>query len=570
MLKLYYADTLISPIPTITISQDNIYANDTIIGYIYTVSINGYIIPIIDNPYGLPEILASINNIQNLLSKNSNNLKITNTENNVTNDILLLKGGILKDIDFPDSSNNWSRFAEYSATLEFNELIILNENITCNNGYIDSASISTSLVDINKYKISDFNDGWTFSTDTESSYAYSFKSDNTNNGNIDIVNNVINITYNISATGKTYFDDNKELLPGWVQAKNFVQKRLYDQIKNLSSSLRLSGNENCNANLDLSTIHSAYSSGLIVGDKSLQNNNTINNNYQIYNETIQCGVSESNGTFSLEYNAKLKRNNNNNLSSNDTIHTFSKEITYNKTGGKLTSSININGTIEGLCPGGLIQSSGNFNLPDKGNLIIGPSYKSKFNSANNLLSKIFNINQNDLSTSFKNALNINHNELLLTNNCNNNIIPSSFSLTKNYMTGTINYSVEYDTDRNCSTINVDDTTVAKTTIDIEWPVPIVTEFTIPGGNFVLQDLNTVTAKRISVSIEGRSKKDICTNLNTLLTQIAADPLIILPSTVVLPNYVGSTLTGRTLNYNPIDGSYNMTLSYICAQACEII
>lgn len=572
MLKFYYANTLIAPIPTISIRQNNTYANDSIIGYTYSVSVNGYAIPITDNPNGLPEILSDINSIRSIFSKNGNNLRVTQIEDNIETDILLLKGGTLKDISFPDSQNNWTKYSEYSLTLEFNELILLNESILCNNGVIDGESISTDLVDINRYKITEFNDNWTFSMDNDSSYNYAFKSDMpSNSGNIDITNTAINITYNVSATGKNYFNDNQELLPAWVQAKNFVQKRLYDQIKNLSTSLRLSANDNCGANLDLSSIHSAFSSGLISGNNSLRNNTTTNNNYQIYNETIQCNTSESNGTFTLTYNAKLKKNNNNNFSSNDTIHTFSKDMSYDKNGVKTTASISINGTVEGLCLGGLIQSNGNFSLPDKGHLIIGPSYQSKFTSANNLLAKILNGTQDDLSTSFKSVLGITNQALLLTgNSCNTVIKPSSFNLTKNYMTGTINYSIEYNTDRNCFTPGLNDTSISKTSVDIEWPVPIIAEFTTPGGDFVLQDINTVTTKRISINSEGKFKRDGCTNLNTLLLQVADDPTALLPPGTIFPEYTDSILTGRTFNYNPLDGSYSMTLSYICAQACEIV
>lgn len=572
MLKFYYADTLVSPAPTISISQTNDYANDSIIGYSYSVSINGYIIPIEDQSYGLPEILSKIHSIQSLFSQNGNDLKITQTENNTTTDILLLKGGILKDISFPESANNWTKYSEYSITLEFNELILLNESISCNSGFIDNNSISANLIDINKYKISEFNDGWTFSIDTEAAYNYAFKGDSTNS-NLDIVNTIIDLTYTISATGKNYFDADQQLLPAWVQAKNFVQKRLYEQISYLSDSLKISGDKNCDADLDLSTIHSPGISGLITGNNSLINNTQANNNYQIYNETIQCNTSETNGTFSLTYNAKLKRNNDNNFTSNETIHTLTKEITYNKTSDIRTIvSININGTIEGLCAGGLVQSNGNFNLPNKGNLLIGPMYQSKFENASNLLDKILNDNQDDLSTSFKIALDINSDVLLLTpNNCNINIKPSSFNLTKNYMDGTINYSLEYNTERNCLGENENEgKAVSKTTIDIEWPTPIIAEFTVPGGNFILQDLNTVSAKRISFSLEGKTARDTCTDLNTLISQVTINPMILLPSNVILPNYEGSTLTNKSFNYNPIDGSYNMSLSYICAQACEIV
>ena len=352
---------------------------------------------------------------------------------------------------------------------------------------------------------------------------------------------------------------------------------MYDQVKNLSSILKLSG-QTCNASLALSDLHSISGSGLI------QN---ISNNYGLYDETIECNTSESDGTFSLTYNAKLKTNEeSSNFVSNDTIHTFTKSVTTSNDGNKINTTISVNGTIQGLCEGGLIKSSGNFNLPKTGSLIIGPSYNNKFDNAVNLLPNI--INGDDLSSAFKNALNINYTSLALSpgsvSGCGDpvdTVKPTSFNLTKNYMEGNITYGAEYSTDRACS---IGDTkTISRTTIDVQLPTPIVIEFGIPGGNYLLQDINTVSTRTVTITVEGRSdtSKNCCisqelnespSGLNILLSNIVTGGAEdFLPSGVTVPQQEeGSILTQNDLNYSPIDGSYSLTLAYICASGCEVI
>jgi hypothetical protein len=564
MLKFYYANTSISPIPTIAITQNNNYANDTIIGYTYTVTINGYVFPKTknnsNNSIGIAEIMSGINFLQNIFTKNGSELKITKDNNNV----LILRGGVLKDINFPETNNNWATYAEYSVTLEFTELMLFNENPNCSSGQIDNNSISQKLVDINKYKIEQFTDGWTFSLDEEASqFTKKFN----------IFNTVINVTYNISATGKIYFDSSGKVLPGWVQAKNFCQYRLYDQVKNLRLPLNgghitlpITTDASCDATSTLASMYDGLNS--LIDD--------IGDNYKVYNETVDCQLSESDGTFSLTYNAKLKQNNTTTYSTDDTIHTFNKQINYSKTGTKPVTTITINGTIQGLCEGGLVYSDGNFRLPDKGSLLVGSLYKSKYTSAKKLINKVFNSDEEDLSLDFKNLLEI-QGDLADTIdpvfNCipNASAKPSTFNLTKNYMEGTITYSAEYTTDRNCSLNDPnDDRTISKTTVDIEAPVPVIAEFAVPGGNYVLQSLNTKTARKITINSEGRYNKSCCKDgIVPLISSILANPSQLLPSNAgfPLPNSLTSILTNKSFTYNPVDGSYTMSLSYTCSKAC---
>jgi hypothetical protein len=592
MIKFYYGPEenpqtetyRIIPPPQISIAQNNIYANDVIIGYTYSVTLNGYAsnyiadysdpdnigtlngagtgstTPDINaNGSSIRQVLYAIKLIKKLLSRNGSNLKITDINNN---NLLVAKAGTLKSLAFNENDNSWTKYAQYTAELEFNELILINEPITCTSGQIAASSITTNLVDLNKYKIKEFNDTWSFDVQDE---ALNFVLNSDNNQNLNVQNTIIGLSYNISAKGNNYFDDSGNLLPGWLQAKNFVQKRLYNQVQGLSSTLNLTGST-CEPILNLTTIHSLGNSGLIKN---------VSQNYAIYDETIQCSASESEGTFNLNYTAKLKTNNSGSFSSNSTLHTFSKEISLTNEGGKKNTRISVNGTITGLCEGGLVKSSGNFSLPDQGYLLIGPSYKSKFNNAANLLTSI--IDDDDLTSSFKTALNINSNSLSVPSgsltSCDSTIKPASFNLTKNYMEGTITYSAEYTTDRACAIDG--DKTVSKSTIDVSLPTPIIAEFPIPGGNFLLQDINTVSSRKVNITVEGKSTKECCTNnglgINVLLTNIVTGDInSFLPAGVTIPEPETSLLTQKELNYNPIDGSYTITVAYVCSEGCELL
>ena len=517
------------------------------------------------NSYGssIRQVLYSVNLITKLLSRNGSTLRITDINNN---NLLVAKAGFLKSLNFSETDNSWTKYATYTAEIEFNELILLDDDITCVQGQINSSSITTNLVDINKYKIKEFTDGWSFNIEDD---ALNFVYNSDNNSALNVKNTIIGLSYNVSAVGKNYFYED-QILPAWLQAKNFVQNRLYDQVNNLSSALNLNGST-CAASLNLENIHdNAAISGLIKD---------VSNNYSIYDEVIDCSTSESEGSFNLNYTAKLKINESGSFSSSNTLHQFTKDVSAGNEGGKSNITINVNGTITGLCEGGLVKSSGNFSLPNNGSLVIGPSYKSKFNNAANLLVSI--ISGDDLSSSFKNALGINYANLALSSGvaaCNGSgvdaIKPASFSLTKNYMDGTITYSTEYTTNRACSINNGE--SVSSSTIDVSLPTPVIAEFPIPGGNFLLQNINTVSSRRITISIEGRSTTECCTNgggagLNTLLTNIVTgDMEDFLPPGVTIPEPTGSTLTQKELNYNPIDGSYSMTLAYVCSTACEVV
>jgi len=564
----------LEPIPTINISTEINYANDVVIGYNYIISLDGFATNYKEssdqekdaNLNTIRKPLQNISVIQRTLSQNGGTLEILG-ENNES--LILASGGQLRSLSFNETPNNWTKYITYQAELVFNELSILGETFNCSASFINAGSITNELLDIEKHKIKDFTDSWSFSIENDN---ISYVLDSDENEPLPIDNSIINIQYNLSATGKNYYTVGEppvELSPAWIQAKNFVQKRLFDQVNNLDNILKLSGNA-CNPVDSLSSIHSP-------GEGLIKNASQI---YKTFNETVSCNCSESNGTFEVTYTCILKNNKSSSFSSPETRHTVNKDISSSTEGDKNNVTISVNGTIEGLFAGGLIKAPGNFNIPDNGHFIVGNTLANKFNSANNLLPSILNANQDDLNVNLKQALGISIENLGLDSGsfseCGGapsveNIKPSSFSLTKNYMEGTITYSAEYTSERACSE-DTNGRTITNSSLNITGSVPIIAEFPIPGGNYLIQDLKTVTAKNISLNITGRTDRLCCLAENNIADQIGAFcgttmesffPFIDFPDT---ENYLELQ---KTFDYTPTDGSFNININYICASGCPI-
>lgn len=602
MIKLYYSPETditekyrIIPPPNISITQNMNYSNDVITGYTYTINLNGYaanyiseiiqtvesgelaaetgqtlisendiiiisedtiITTIInDNNFedinkSMPKVLYSIDLIKKILSAHGRTLTIRDEQNN---NLLVAKGGTLRSLSFTNTPNNWSAYASYSASLEFNELLFFNESITCENGYINTSSITSNLISPNENKISAFTDSWSFDID-DTALNYALLSDNSSV--LDVYNTTINISYNLSATGKNYYIEEK-FVPGWVQAKNFVQNRLYNQVKHIDKILALNGGS-CNSSRTLSTIHALDSSNLIQ---------SISTNYKLYNEIITCDTSESDGTFGVNYRAILKIDEDNAFSDPGVIHNFTKEYSVNKEGSKTNVTININGTVEGLCDGGIVYSDGNFSLPQNGTLLFATNNNTKFANANNFLTKI--LNGNDLTETFKAALDINAQVLAASGICESGILPANFTLTNNYMEGIITYDVEYTTDKTCSTD--DSESITNISIDVTNPAPIYGEFIVPNGNYIIQDVGTFASKTISMSIEGKRDQD-CegpSDINQLILDYLGSGIAGLVPYIDLPNEDTNIITEKSISVDPIGGSYSINLNYICSSGCNI-
>jgi hypothetical protein len=134
-------------------------------------------------------------------------------------------------------------------------------------------------------------------------------------------------------------------------------------------------------------------------------------------------------------------------------------------------------------------------------------------------------------------------------------------LTTDLFLGTINYSAQYSSDRLLAS-DSGNIVIYNTTIDVEKPRPVYAELPIPGGNYVIQDLSTVTNQKINISVNGRLKYDKCTEPS--LTDIKG---IIDEFTFPEPESSSFVLTNKNLLYNFPNHSFTMNVSYLCKSGC---
>lgn len=583
MTKMYYtpntsalSDTYyIRPVPNISINTEIKYANDTIIGYDFIISLSGYASGykhLVDdesdaNTRNIQRVIQNIGSIRQILSRNGHNLVIMDDYNNT---LFIAKGGQLRSLNFEPSDNNWLSYSRYTAEIVFNELQVIDETFNCNGSFINNDSITSNLVDIKKYKIKEFSDSWSFIVN-DGSFNHVLQSDT--NGTLNIGNSTIEIEYNISATGGHYYigsgEQDIKFVPGWEQAKNFAQERLWDQVQSLSNNILKLHGSTCASTSNLSTIHATGLGVLGSGDAS-----SVHSEYNIYNETINCDTSESDGTFSLVYKALLKQKSRGSFDHDAAKHIVSKTKNHSfEQGNKKVVSLSVNGTIEGLFAGGLIKSAGNFTLPKYGSLLIANNSANKFDNAYDLLSNLLNEDEDDLDDGFKQQLGITFSELnIVQPSCGDGSVtpkPSSFTLTKNHMEGTIEYSLEYNTNRACinsgSTIDITSISINATN-----PTPVNAEFVVPLSGVILYDLNTKTARTISYTIEGRKDRTCCktgSDLNTAIGNYCGG--IVLPDNITYPDEELWLLTEKKASENWLQGTFTINLSYTCIDPCDI-
>jgi hypothetical protein len=596
-IQMFYGgldpDFRLIPAPSLSVSIQPQYSNDTIIGYTYNINLSGSITALDlrnleigdeypNSPtYGIGSIIDHVYKLRQILSQNGSILYLINKSDD--SNILKAKGGILRSFNIEDSPNSWNHFVNYSATLEFSAIDFMEYTEDCGSVFMDSGSFPDSqpgIVDLNKFKIKSFNDNWTVSFDETESYN---RIQNIETGtNLNINNSSFTIEYKINAVGKHFFvydeADEASLLPAWEQAKNFVQYRLYYQVTNLINNVLKNNYNTCSSSDGLNDI-------LIPGSGS--NNGLLSSlgdsRYAVYNEEIVCEASESDGSFSATYKAIVKNKLSNNLfTANNVKHKINKKTTFNRDAkGIITNNISINGTIEGLIEGGLVRIPGPVELPANGSFLIkGSASSTKYLNAKLVLDQIYSPNdynngigssgKRDLKVFFKNALGI---TLIALNSTQpiDDIIPdpphpASFNLTHDYNAGTINYSVEYNSNRSCGRKYSD------ISIQISNPTKIIASFNIPNGEScpVIQELGTYSAKKVSVTIQGvdlsETGKPTNINISSLIACSDCDSIGYFPIPLPDNSYI---LTERKISSNPVDGSFTVNLGYICNDSCEI-
>lgn len=570
--------TRIVPAPLIDISPEIYYSNDTPIGYTYNITINGYANairpnerPPADLTYEIDNVISHMDHIRDVFSYNGGNIYIQQGNQNA----ISIEGVTLKSIQFDQSSNLWTQYSPFTIELECNEV---NFSGCVPSGIIKSCSgnffqppvqkeiyASTGLININNYKIKDFNDSWTFDIEEDINNNYI----TTTSG---IYNNSFKVSYTLSATGKNVYTNGK-FIPAWEQAKLFCQHRLYTQASGLFKNvLQHSTTENStnfiNPKLEIKDL---YTNIAISGTSGL----FCLPEYRIYNETINCETSEANGSFSVTYNALAKKlDSNYSDAENAAIHNFTKSVNHTDNPERAVS-INVEGTVTGLVQGGFIHPTGigipkdNFILPASGNFIVKQNNSTTpyTNAKAAFLARIKSNSANDLSIPFKTLLDITKSGLSVVDNNGNFVAgqpdPTSFVVDHNFSDGTITYNASYDTKNTiASTYGYSNVSIVR-----QYPVPIFKEFVIPGraAGPIIQKLGTNENGKISITIEGVDTDNINSQsylnpINDSLNMDAINGLQDLVNSTITSDYIK---TKSDYTKNPIDGSFVINLEFLC-------
>jgi len=574
---------LLTPAPMVTVTKEFTYVNDAIIGFTYVINLKGYAV---SNSYNNTDnnvinTINAIDNIHAILHKNGKNLILRCS---ASGEILMkATGSQFKSFNVSETDNKWVQYAEYSASIEFNK-INYTDQITSE---IAADSVGGDLYPY-LLKLKSYKDSWDFKSSDEEAYSYYLVE-----GIASEDYTRFNIEYTITATGKHYYDDNGNLKPAWEVAKEFVQKKIYSQIATFRSASPMSYHffpiTNYNSN---ETNGVPYLNNALTGEPTgmvfypLLSSSVIAQ-FAIFNEKIQCSVSESDGTFTATYSCVCKKRTNWMPYS---IHTFT--VSYDKVRDfkEINNTISVNGTVQGLLPTNILAAGAvdgaTFILPYNGSFLAstldaGTKY---YNAANDMFTYLINPSKTDLHDNFKIALNINYISLFTVNTLicvdpRNLVDPRSFSVVYNYENGSLDYSVEYDTNRACSATRGFETM----TITEEDSVPIVAEFVVPGRSSgpIIQYLGTNSNKKITIEFKGVTKKACVTgtpfSLNSALNTIGlgvcdTDIYVNMPNQI-LNSFTQTEAAAKNLgremiitnhkkDYSPITGDYTLSKSYI--------
>jgi len=569
LVKVYYGPFVgsiadqyrLSPAPTLTITTNLKYANDNVIGYDYTVVLNGFITALDrtisqTDTSGLNVLKTQIDKFTNILHFNGGLLSVVDKNNN---NILKARGGILQNFNIDESDNIWINYAPYSATFKFSEIEYFGcsetESIACTGLIYEPTDYNSSFVDISKYKIDSFSDNWSFDLNDQ----------NISNRYSDLHNESIDLTYEISAQGRLFFDQDK-LLPAWEQARNFVQDRLHEQVTSLISKIlnkANASNDGCLPEKTIDTLHEIEDSdnGII---------NLLGASYKVFNESITCKTGESQGTFAATYRSVIKKINNSDISTENSSHSYTVNKTINNGQNKSVSLV-VEGNIQGLVPGGIINNPTAIQLPANGQIfIVNQADKStKYDHALAAYNKISN--GEDLSNTFKAHLNIDYSALNIDDKIG---VPKSSNHTVNhtYADGSISYTTTYNSEISC----LDNTYIRNISISKNDPTPRIAEFIVPGrsGGPIIQRIGSDSPRTIGINITGYSKDIIncCFELDQIVGNICNESGL-LPSSGIpsgMPPDGGSypqlILSADNYTSNILDGSFSIQRQYICCDS----
>lgn len=610
-LLVQYDGITIEPGPQISIDKEPIYANNNVIGYVYTLNLSGYASSIIDadifknsNAF---KSARSMGIIQEILQRNGKTFTIFN---NCTNTFYLKAyGGHLKSFNVEEG--NWFNYIKYTASIEFSEIVFYgNEQGFTISIAPDSVSVTDPIMADMLTTLKKYNDSWKFTIPENEAYLYYARIANLYDGPTPVSEDYtqINVEYTISAQGKHYYDVNDTTYSAWENAKKFVQYKLYWQI----ASFRMGGL--LSQNLFNNTTYTSNDIGVSMNEALSSTSfispavppildRTIVDRYAIYNESINCSTSEVDGTFTATYTCTLKRFDPFIGSPRNSVHTFT--INYDQTNDfqSSTRTISINGSLQGMLPTNIlanINDGQTFILPTNGFFFfVSNDINTKYAFAwEDFKDYVADETLSDLKDNFKRVLGINYQTLFPSSTPNTPCIqnkgynylyqvlaePKSFVVSHNYSQGTVDYSASYDTERSCAA----ERGFNNITITEEDSVPQYVEHTIVGRTQgpLLQNLNTNKPKTINIKIEGVTRKgcvgghpfttgwndldpryqgisaNVCDTDAYIFVPLQVQQLLI--QTIAGAQNLGWKLvqTDNNVTYNPVDGSYSVDRTFI--------
>lgn len=561
-VKVYYSDNdnpqeekRLIPAPLISISPEILYANDTAIGYTYSVTLDGYATALDLSTYAGGELdftntIQAIKKIRDIFSVDQGILVVKQDNKTAMTAI----GGKLESLEFTETDNNWFNYAKYTAKISFDNLVL---NDCLSSGVLIDCKLpeeieyinSPYLVDMKKYNIKSVNDEWTI--DANDNIYLSDLADT------QLDNSYLDITYTIQAVGKSYISS-QDTTPAWQQSKRYCIDRLKQeigrlkqlQIGPLQSILKES---TCSHTISRHNDVSATQAASVIYQAG---------EFNIYNETIETNMSESDGSFSLTYKSILKNNNNNSLhplfKNQHCIHKINKTTSVSNQDLKTVLTKSIEGEIQGLVQGGLIENLSVLQVPNTGFLLdSGAATSTKYENALSAFNQIYG--GSDLGIKGEivvDIFNIRRTDFDITaEDSNEKPKISSSSILHNYNEGIITYSEEYNNQNIIKNTGIDITSI---TLSVEEGIHHTAEFIVPGrlAGPIIQKFTSKTPKRINISFDGISL-DRCPIFGDICTSGLGNPRG-LPGTGI-PNY---EITQNTHNFNYRDGSFTINRSYI--------
>lgn len=616
-LLLTYDGQTIEPAPQISVTKTPTYAgaDENVIGYTYTITLSGYasshLHSKINNVSNTPSSLDSLSAIQNILERNGRTFRIYDTCKN--QDYMVALGGKL--VSFNVEQGNWYNYVKYNATLEFSELSFYSNFYGYSIGIAnDTVSVQDNIMANMLLKLKQYNDAWNFTVPEQEAYMYYTRIAYVDDSGTPAYSaedySQIQVSYTISATGKHYYDQLNTTKAAWEYAKEFVQYKLYHQILMFRNGGLLSETPFVNVSYDSSDIGNSANQA-ISSSAAFQAvpvvppilDRSIINRYSVYNETIDCEVSETEGTFSATYNCVIKRYDPYLAIPQNSVHEFSVSYNQENSPDSQNRTITVNGSLQGMLRTNILANFNDgqtFVLPANGRFYaIGNDTVTKFGNAyEDFVNYMVNPQIDDLSDGFKYILGINYSNLFPATdqsvpcvwNYGVNFLyqilasPKSFNVTHNYSQGSLEYSATYDTERACAQSRG----FNSMTITEDDAVPLYAEHTVVGRTrgTLIQNLNTNKHKTITIAFEGVTNK----------TCAAGNPFSIGPGDLADPNFnglalnvcdteaytslpwtvraiyawtewgarlLGKPMIVRSFNtdYNPADGSYSVSKTY---------